>query len=130
MTRNFIRFLMEAVSEHKKYKASKKDKRFRGDKSLAKSVKTIEAILSVPPSKRTEEQTAILRHRYNAHIIKVAAARKGQWLNWYPNNGYNLWQAHLKSDSGKTGAFVMAYATKGEDVELLVIGTHDDTTGG
>lgn len=126
----FIRFISEAVSKHSAYTKSLSNKAFKNDKALNKSVKTIESILAIPRSLRTEEQEAILKHRYNAHVIKVASAKKGQWLNDYTKNGWTLWQAHLKSDRAKQGTFVMAYSTKGEDAHLLVVGSHDDTTGG
>lgn len=117
---------VELTRQYKKTKESLSN----SDPVLKKSVLRFE-ILAVKNDTRTPEEENEF-HTYKPHPIPKIGSKKGKaLLSPYQKAGYKLIQSHLASTQ-KRGRFVLVYGInpKTKTICFIIIGTHDQTTGG
>jgi mRNA-degrading endonuclease YafQ of YafQ-DinJ toxin-antitoxin module len=100
----------------------------KSDKVLSKSIVELETLLAKGEKRPSEEDNKL--QSYRPHAIPHIRSKKGKaLLGPHQQEGFKLYQAHLNSQQ-KKGRFVMVYGVKGTTLRFVIVGTHDDTTGG
>jgi len=120
-------FAVELTNKYEKTKETLS----KSDPILKKNILVFEMLATKGPTRSPEEEE-LYKNRFNAHIVKFSNSRKGQALfNRHNQAGFRMWQAHIPSTQTK-GRYVMAYSinNKSKIIRFILVGTHDDTTGG
>lgn len=121
-----VKFTIEITKQYKKAK----DSLGSSDPVLKKSVLRFETLLAKHGRRTPQEEEEF--KSFKPHAIKYVGSKKGKsLLDPHKKAGFNIFQAHLSSTQ-KKGRFVVAYGTntKSKTIRLILVGTHDQTTGG
>lgn len=125
MMKTFRSYLTEAFTYEITKAYNKGKRKFSSDKRFRNGVKELESILKKAPSARTEDELTRIASVYNGHVIKGTSNRKGVGVLATYNDNFTLYQAHLTA-----GKYVMVWAQNNDKVVFILLGKHDDFTGG